>query len=101
MSASYTTIPEGALATPALFNSRFEALNAGNVYNVRWYGAAGDGVTDDTSAITQAVAAAAATKGIVYFPPGDYKHSTFTISNDRVVLEGAGKNVSRLLFNPS
>jgi polygalacturonase len=41
-----------------------------NVINVRDYGAAGDGVTDDGAAIRAARAAAAG--GVLFFPPGTY-----------------------------
>lgn len=44
------------------------------VYNVRDYGATGDGVTDDTTAIQNTLAAAAA-GGTVVFPAGTYKFS--------------------------
>jgi len=40
------------------------------VYNVKAYGATGDGVTDDLTAINLAIAACVS--GIVYFPPGIY-----------------------------
>ncbi|MCU6712191.1 glycoside hydrolase family 55 protein [Paenibacillus sp. J5C_2022] len=41
-------------------------------YNVRTFGAAGDGITNDYSAINDAISAAKATGGVVYFPPGTY-----------------------------
>lgn len=41
------------------------------VYNVKSYGAVGDGVANDTAAIAAAVTACSS--GIVYFPPGVYK----------------------------
>jgi hypothetical protein len=46
-----------------------------NWYNVKSYGAVGDGVTDDTAACQAAVAAAcASTYGrVVYWPAGSYK----------------------------
>jgi len=46
------------------------------------YGATGDGVTDDTAAIIAAIAAmtdAGVGTGAVYFPPGTYMFSNFTI----------------------
>ena len=40
-------------------------------YNVKDYGAVGDGTTDDTNAINSAVTAAGI-NGTVYFPPGTF-----------------------------
>jgi hypothetical protein len=40
------------------------------IYNVKTFGAKGDGVTDDTAAIRAAVLAAVG--GVCYFPPGTY-----------------------------
>src|SRR5947208_10740894 len=39
-------------------------------FNVKTYGAVGDGSTDDTAAIQSAITAASATGGTVFFPPG-------------------------------
>lgn len=47
----------------------------GQVYNVKAYGATGDGTTDDTSAVEAAYAAAAA-DSTVYFPAGTYALSS-------------------------
>ena len=45
----------------------------GSATNVKTFGAVGDGVTDDTAAITAAIAAiASANGGLLYFPPGIY-----------------------------
>lgn len=58
--------------------------------NVKDHGALGDGSTDDTSAITAAIAALPAAGGVLYFPPGTYKTSGgFTISTPCLVM-GAG-----------
>lgn len=65
-----------------------------NAFDVRMYGAKGDGVADDTSAIAAAMTAANATKSQVYFPAGTYLISTplnFTVS-----MVGAGRNATTI-----
>ena len=52
-------------------------------------GARGDGTTNDTDAIAEAVAAAAAVKGVVFFPPGTYRTDTITIPS-YVTMKGSG-----------
>ena len=59
--------PPPALPPPIAFNA---------VDNVRFFGAVGDGITDDTSAIQSAALDAAQRNVSVYFPPGTYLHST-------------------------
>jgi pectate lyase-like protein len=44
----------------------------GPTYNVKDYGAVGDGSTDDTAAFQAAIAAVCATGGILYIPSGNY-----------------------------
>lgn len=46
---------------------------ANQTFDVIDYGATGDGVTDDSSAIQAAIDAAGETGGIVFFPPGIYR----------------------------
>lgn len=66
------------------------------VVNVRDYGAVGDGTTDDTTAVQNAITAAAAggtvAGGTVYFPAGMYKQTgTWTIGAAvRLIGLGAG-----------
>lgn len=61
----------------------------GQVFNVKAYGAKGDGTTDDTSSIQSAINAAGA--GRVYLPPGTYKvSSALTLSSAGSSLAGAG-----------
>ncbi len=50
----------------------FIADTQGLVINVKSFGAQGDGSTDDTAALASALAQAAITGGIVYFPSGTY-----------------------------
>lgn len=45
----------------------------GQVFNVKAYGATGNGTTDDSASILSAITAAQAVGGIVFFPTGTYK----------------------------
>lgn len=87
-------------ATPAGLQSVVDRLSTVEtlVFNVKSYGAVGDGITDDTTAIQAAINAAANTGatttthrgGIVYLPPGRYKiTSGLVITNaGGVTLQG-------------
>jgi hypothetical protein len=67
---------------------------ATTVYNVKSYGAVGNGTTDDRAAIQSAINAAAAGQvgGTVFFPPGVYKiNSGLTVpAGGYVTFQGAG-----------
>lgn len=61
-------------------------------FNVKDYGALGNGSTDDTAAIAAAITAAEVSGGVVYFPPGIYNISSpLTISTSGVILRGAAE----------
>ena len=62
------------------------------LYDVKKFGAAGDGISDDTEKIQSAIEAAqAAGGGTVFFPTGKYKvSSTLNITGSNVQLEGCG-----------
>lgn len=67
------------------------------VFDVRDYGAVGDGITDDTNAIQDALDAAAA-GGVVWLPAGSYRvTATLTMSNIGVTLAGVGPEGSKLV----
>jgi len=77
-----------------------------NVYDIKndprlTLHAVGDGVADDHLAIQQAINAAnAAGGGVVYFAPGTYNLNGVGISmKSNVVLEGAGRDVSKIYDN--
>lgn len=54
------------------------------VKSVKYYGAKGDGVTDDTEAINKCIT----NESLIYFPAGTYKVTgTFTLDNKRIVGE--------------
>lgn len=67
---------------------------AGMFINVKdpQYGATGDGVTDDTTAILAATTDAAG--GIVFFPPGTYKITTLSLSGANINWMGSGAGAS-------
>ena len=88
-----------ATATDAT-TSRTLASYFGDVFNVKNYGAIGDGTTDDTTAIQAAInAAQTAGAGQVWFPAGTYKITgTLSITKNKISLLGAGVGATTLNF---
>lgn len=78
-----------------------------NVFNVKTFGAKGDGTTDDTAAIQAAITAAGAggssgSGGTVLLPPGNYYVTdTLTVGNSYISIVGAGTKHTRFTFNPT
>jgi hypothetical protein len=66
-------------------------------FNVRQFGAQGDGQAKDTKAIQAAMDAAGASGGTVYFPPGKYVSGTVRFQSHVTVFLDAG---STLLSSP-
>lgn len=67
-------------------------------YDVRQYGATGNGGTDDTAAINAAVAAARAGRGIVFFPAGSYSVTSINMTGCQgVTLQGAGVQATTIM----
>lgn len=63
-------------------------------YNVKDYGALGDGTTDDTTAIQDAINAAQAVSplgGVVWFPAGTYKITAALVITNHVTVDGPGQ----------
>lgn len=67
-------------------------------FDVKDFGAVGDGVSDDTAAIQNAIALAVANgRGIVEFPAGVYLiSSTLAVAGSNVVLKGAGGGATQI-----
>lgn len=65
------------------------ALIHGELHNVRSYGAAGDGTTDDTAAFNAALADAAG--GFVFVPAGEYAIAGSITPSSNVTLVGTGR----------
>lgn len=68
----------------------------GEVYNVKSYGAIGNGTADDTSAINSTITAAG-TNGTVFFPPGTYRLTAQLTIDSNIRLVGSGMRSTVLL----
>lgn len=86
--ALYVFVPSNMLpynASLVTFNINIRVIREGSdprVFDVRAYGAAGDGITDDTVAINAAIAGAAAINGIAEVTDGVYVLATYTANVD-------------------
>lgn len=82
----------------SLATGRYKILDDG-FWNVKWWGAKGDGVTDDTAAIQAAVDYANNQGGgTVRVPTGTYICTSAITLYDLVNVEGAGKSCTILRF---
>jgi hypothetical protein len=93
-------------STPAInaanLNKIEAALAAAYIkLNVKDYGAVGDGTTDDTTAITNAINALPAGGGTVFFPPGVYKVTATLPSVSGMTLEGCHSLKYELSTDPT
>lgn len=70
------------------------------VYNVKNYGAIGDGIVNDTAAINLTITAAT-NGGIIFFPAGTYLVSSTInfISNQKIIIQGCGMDASTISTN--
>src|SRR4051812_44498132 len=96
-----TSVVSGNTGHIAHSNQAYSKLNGAWVDVKADFGAAGNGSTNDATAINNAVTAAAALGvnggATVYFPPGDYNvGSAITVSSSNVRLLGAGRNATRI-----
>jgi hypothetical protein len=77
----------------------------GSPDNVKDFGAVGDGVADDTAAIQNAITAANAGSGVLYFPEGTYIYTPsapfdITVSGNGLTLRGEiGRSFIKTNFN--
>jgi hypothetical protein len=75
-----------------------ESVFGSIIYNVKAYGAKGNGVSDDTTSIQLTINAAKEDGAVVFFPPGNYRiSSSLIISGGAQRLEGSGFYTSRLI----
>lgn len=95
---------EVARATQLLLDkARTEAKSlVTQVFNVKGYGAWGDGVHDDTEAVQTAIDdCAKAGGGVVVFPPGTFLIKGVLIKSHRVNLAGAGVGATIIKLAPN
>lgn len=103
-SNSRRTLLRSGLATAALTSvamlSRTERVAASTFdpwIDVRTFGAVGDGVVNDTSAIQSALNSIPPSGGTVYFPAGTFRVTApLTVSNRHVGVLGAGRGVTTI-----
>src|ERR1035437_8626068 len=88
---SPSNLPPGS--SPATFTTNGTVKQT--VYNVRDYGAVGDGTTDDYVAINAAITAAAS-GGIVLLHPGTYAISHPILMLANVILRGSGQTTTTI-----
>ncbi|MFF0016626.1 glycosyl hydrolase family 28 protein [Streptomyces sp. NPDC005374] len=76
------------LGHPAVPAARQDPSQAAAVFDVRDYGAKGDGSANDTPAVNKAITAASSAVGggVVRFPPGDYKSKNTIHMKSHVTL---------------
>lgn len=92
MSMTSWALVIGRLFLPAgVVVSIVNYLTNNRVYNVKDYGALGDGVANDGTAIRLAQTNAALVKGTVYFPPGTYNWAGDLIPSPGAQWIGGGK----------
>ena len=71
------------------------------IFNVKDFGAVGDGITDDTAAIQDAIAAVPETGGVIFFPPGNYIISQTLFIGNGTSTTASSKNSIKLLGSGS
>ena len=97
----FKVIPSGT-STPVTIAVATAALS-GLFFNVKSYGAIGNGVADDGSAVQAAMTAAAAANnggGTVFFPPGTYRSTIgLTLSGGSKMLGAGAGTIAKLMFD--
>jgi len=84
----------GALLSWSGAAQEFRMADGRLIFNVRQFGAGGDGKTKDTAPIQKAIDACnAARGGIVYFTPGDYLTNTIVLKSHVTLYLESGATI--------
>ena len=95
---STATANGGTVIAPTVGTGRMLLITSSGPLSVAWFGAKGDGTTDDTAAITAAISAAGANSVVLFEPGKTYKTtSLITIPADGVTLWGYGATITSAL----
>jgi polygalacturonase len=81
------------VATPDEVQAATNPARLSNVFDVRSFGARGDGVTIDSDAINSAIAAAAPNGGTVYFPAGTYASYSIRLRSNIALYLAEGATI--------
>lgn len=99
------TFASGSSNVPFASTVSSVADAGGQVFNVKAYGAKGDGITDDTASVQAAITAACAKGGTLYFPQGVYDVAAQLLicgfNGPGVSIRGAGVGSSEINFGNS
>lgn len=99
----------GNAPTRIFQRSQMKVVTGGQAAALGWanvmappFGAAGNGVADDTAAIQSAINSAAPNGGVIYLPAGTYKvTSTLTVSVSGTRIVGEAPYAVNIMFQPS
>lgn len=101
-SASSDTDNGGTILAPDAGTGRWIRIRDFGIFNVRWFGATGNGSTDDTTAVQAAVSAIAteglAPGGVLYFPRGHYRLASTITMPAYSAVRGDGRTTTRIDF---
>lgn len=73
--------------------------NPQTIVDVTSFGAVGDGVTDNFTAVTAAINSLSGTQGVIYFPTGNFLIGSSLNLPDSVILRGVSSDSTHLSFN--
>lgn len=85
-----------ALGDRLVYDGTLWANRAEGVFNVRDFGATGDGATDDTTAIQAALNGLPADGGTLFFPAGNYIVSSALTVPVETQIKGSGSEISQI-----